>query len=537
MLPALLLLFASLDGVAAQALLRWMHGYDILDYRIEAEAQPAGLAVRCRLRLRTEREGPLRFFFSTGAKELRVSREGTAVEARLGAGEQEALVRRLLPAAGLAPTLLTLTPDPPLAAGEEATFDLAYLWSPPAGAFAYAGEGGVQTHLSGWWVPMMADELFHAEITVRAPAGLATIASGLRVGEVDGVARFRSEHPLQVLALVVGPLVAQRRTAGGRTLEAWLPAGFEQEGEGLLDDLAAVLALLEEWFGPAPGTCLSLVVEPRRSFAPSYCAGSFLLLQRHEWKSLDRPRRLRLLAHECAHIWWGHRVPSSVVGGGGTWIREGLAEWSGIRVAGTLLGEEAQRALFRDAVRAYFERVDLREAAARDGGLVAREPSLVEATYLDPPRVPYFRGALVFRALEGLMGEAPLRAGLRRVAEQRAFLSTGIDEFTRLLGGEQAEWAVAYYARSTRLPDFVLEGVEAREGSATGRVRCQDRSWRGGLVPCIVETDRGIARFDVEVREGGGELRWSGEGFPSRLEVDPERVYLDPLRANNVWPR
>ncbi len=536
MLPALLLL-ASLDGVAAQALLRWMHSYDILEYRIEAEAETAGLQVRCRLRLRVERKGPLRFFFSTGVRDLKVTRDGAAVEAKLGAGEQEALVRRLLPAAGLAPTLLTLSPDPPLDAGEEATFELVYLWSPPAGAFAYANQGAVQTHLSGWWVPMMADELFDAEIRVRAPAGHAAIASGLRVGEEGGAAIFRTEQPSQLLALVVGPLVVQRTTAGGRSLEAWLPAGFEEEGGELLADLAAILELLEGWFGPAPGKSLALVVEPRRTFAPSYCAGSFLLLQRHEWKALDRPRRLRLLAHECAHLWWGHRVPSSVVGGGGTWIREGLAEWSGIRVAGSMLGEEAERLLFRDAVRAYFERIDLREAAAQEGGLVAREPSLEEATYLDPPRVPYFRGALVFRALEALLGEAPLRAGLRRVAEQRAFLPTGIEEFTRLLGGEEAAWAVEFYARSTRLPDFVLEAVEVREGSVAGRVRCPDPFWRGGRVPCVVETAGGIVRIEVEVREGGGELRWRGEGAPLRIEVDPERVFLDPLRTNNVWRR
>jgi hypothetical protein len=37
----------------------------------------------------------------------------------------------------------------------------------------------------------------------------------------------------------------------------------------------------------------------------------------------------------------------------------------------------------------------------------------------------------------------------------------------------------------------------------------------------------------VEVRGGRGTLRWTGRA--ARIEVDPERITLDPVRSNNRW--
>jgi hypothetical protein len=39
------------------------------------------------------------------------------------------------------------------------------------------------------------------------------------------------------------------------------------------------------------------------------------------------------------------------------------------------------------------------------------------------------------------------------------------------------------------------------------------------------------------VARGGGELRWEGASSPLRVEVDPERLFLDPVRSNGVAAR
>jgi hypothetical protein len=41
----------------------------------------------------------------------------------------------------------------------------------------------------------------------------------------------------------------------------------------------------------------------------------------------------------------------------------------------------------------------------------------------------------------------------------------------------------------------------------------------------------------VVVSGGEGALRWEGEAEPLEIEVDPERIYLDPVRSNGLWKR
>ncbi|MFQ5845347.1 MAG: M1 family aminopeptidase, partial [Planctomycetota bacterium] len=257
----------------------------------------------------------------------------------------------------------------------------------------------------------------------------------------------------------------------------------------------------------------------------------------------DRGRRaswLRLLAHECAHFWWGHRVPSTVLGGGGNWLREGLAEWSGNRAAETVLageGGEPLRTLFGANLRSYLRRFDPRRG--RTGEVVfGNEVTLRDATYLDPGAVAYHRGALVHRRLEMLLGAEAFRAGLRRYGRDRAHRFTGIDDYVRALdpsGERGAAKQVAYYVATTRLPDLELTGVRAGPGRLEATVSCLDPLWPGGRVPVRITTEGGVRTAFVEVRDGTGTLRWEGKGTPREVEVDPERWMLDPIPSNNRW--
>ena len=112
----------------------------------------------------------------------------------------------------------------------------------------------------------------------------------------------------------------------------------------------------------------------------------------------------------------------------------------------------------------------------------------------------------------------------------------GVEDFARALGGD-APATVAYYAGTTRLPDFELSAVNAEEGSAVATLRCKDPDWPGGAVSCRVTTAEGSEDVAVFVSGGKGTLRWKGAGRPVRIEVDPERIFLDPVRSNNVWAR
>lgn len=511
----LLLLPESWPVAYAQGLLAELHTYDVLRCEVALEAREDGVEVSCGLTLRILRAGPVRLLLSADVDRL----EARGAAASLAGASFGKVLEAVAPGVRGVPALLTLEPEPPPAAGAVVTIPLRYRWRPKGNGFAYAGRDRLQTHLAPFWLPSMADERFDADVTVRT--GALVLAPGARE-EVPGGWRFRAEG-LQTVPVVVGAFHAFPR---GK-FEVLLPDGVDAEPDALLDDLALVFDRLEAWYGPAPGAAFRLAVEPRPAPASSYCTASFAVVDRRFLPgAAGRARWVSHLAHECAHVWWGHAVASPVVGGGGTWLREGLAEWSGCEVAGELLGSEVRDALHREDFRRYFRRLDLRRA---DGGaLFANEPTLLDATYLDDPAVPYLRGALVHRALAHRLGrDAFLQrlAAFRRSAGDR--FATAAD-YARALGEEEA---VAYYALTTRLPDFEIAEVDAAAGSAV--VRCRDPLWPGGVVPCRVVVDGEARTIPVEVRDGSGTLRWTGRA--ARIEVDPERVTLDPVRSNNVW--
>ncbi len=398
-------------------------------------------------------------------------------------------------------------------------YRLRYRWRPSGAAWPYADEEGVQTHLSPFWLPIMADELFDATVEVRT--GLVALAPGKRVAP----GTFRSTHPLQIVPLVVGELEEHRR---GR-FAVYLPPDVAADPERMLDDLAQVAGLLEEWFGPTAEETLSVVVEPRERRAPSYCGGSFVVLDRR-YLDLDRRAQLALLAHECSHTWWGHRVATTVVGRGGTWLREGLAEWSGNEVVGAILGEAAERVLHRATWRAYVAHLDLRRTGA--GLLFANEATLRDASYLDHPAIAYWKGGLVFRMLEQRVPD--LRDRLRTFAGSHAHAFASLEEFAALVG---QGGVLDYYVRTTRLPDLVLADVRVEGARVEGAVRCADPAWPGGDVTVRIRTPEGDHLVTVAVRGGEGTLAWRGEAEPIEIEVDPERIYLDPVRSNGLWKR
>ncbi len=494
----LLLLLDSWPVTAGQAALDRLHSYDVLSYDVDADPSEAGLKVDCRLRVRVERKGPLCFFLSAGAQGMEATLGGTDVPFSLGAHGLDTLLDLAGVASDAVPALLTLEPREALAAGTEATFRLRYTWRPRPGGWFRAGKDDVETHLSGFWLPAMADESFATTVRVRTRA--AAFAPGRARRTEDGwIFESASE---QIVPLVVADLARVE----GEGCEVWLPAAQVGTGELKAVDLAQVLSTLEAWFGRAGEEPFRLVLAPGHE-GPSYCGGSFAVLTR---LPKTRSAWIAHLAHECAHRWFGHRLRAPVVGRGGTWLTEGLAEWAGIEVAGEILGGED--ALWRDRFARYVARLDLRRAG--EGFLFANESTLFDATYLDDPAVPYLRGALVFRLLASDVGPAEFRERLKGLMEGGPRGPLGAAEVLGATGGRAL---AAYYAATTRLPDLRLDGR---------RIRCDDPLWPGGRVPVRI----GSRMVEVLVRGGEGALP-EGDG---PIEVDPERIFLDPVRSNSV---
>lgn len=508
----MLLLLDSWPVTAAEAVVDRLHTYDILSYEVDAEPTAEGLRVDCRLRVKALRKGPLRFFLSAAAERLEVTLSGEEVPFTLGAHGLGTLLDLMGVAPDAVPALLTLEPRKEIA--DEATFRLRYTWRPRPGGWFRAAKD-VETHLSGFWLPAMADEVFAT--TVRVRTDLAAFAPGAARRTEQGWL-FESASA-QVVPLVVADLVRVE----GEGSEVWLPAARRGEGDAFARDLAHVLRTLEGRFGPLAEGPFRLVVA--EGVAPSYCGGSFAVVTRFP---KNRAAWIAHLAHECAHRWFGHRLMTPVIGRGGTWLREGLAEWAGIEAAGEILGGSVALDLWRDRFARYVARMDLRRAP--DGILFANEPTLLDATYLDDPAVPYLRGALVLRLL-AQAGPEEFREGLRGLMKGGPGGPLGAVEVLAATGGEKL---AAYYAGTTRLPDLRLEPLPA---GGLVRVVCDDPRWPGGLVPVRIETAAGTRVLEIDVRGGEGALPLVEGERPLRVEVDPERLWLDPVRSNGVWER
>ncbi len=509
----LVLLLDSWPATAGQAFVDRLHTYDILSYDVDAEPAAEGLRVDCRLRVKATREGPLRLFLSATVEGLEVTLGEEKVPFALGTHGLDSILDLMGVEPDAVPALLTLEPREAFAAGEERSFRLRYVWRPRPGGPFRAGADEVETHLSGFWLPAMADEFFETRVKVRTD--LVAFAPGAARRTEQGWL-FESACS-QVVPLVVGDLVR----VPGEGPEVWLPDARRSEGEAIARDLGDVLRVLESRFGPLPEKPFRLFVS--EGVEPSYCGGSFAVVTR---SPKDRAAWIAHLAHECAHRWFGHRLMTPVIGRGGTWLREGLAEWAGIEAAGGILGGSTAEDLWRDRFARYVARMDLRRAPG--GILFANEATLLDATYVDDPAVPYLRGALVLRLLAKQEGPEEFRERLLGLMKGGPRGLLGAADVLKATGGEAI---AAYYAGTTRLPDFRLE-----LSAAGGRIVCDDPLWPGGRVPVRIETAAGTRVVEIDVRGGEGMVELAGER-PVRVEVDPERLWLDPVRSNGVFER
>jgi len=507
MVGLLILLLQSAPVAYGKSLVDQLHTYDLERCELRVEPHRAGARVRCALTLTATRAGPVHFLFTADARDLRAERDGKPAEVRLEGGGFEPLVRALAPGVEGIPRLLVL---PALRAGERATFTLQYDWR-PRGGLALARGGWIQTHIGSFWIPLMADERYESVVEVLTPH--EAVAAG-RKEKIPGGFRFTSELPAQAVPVVAGPFTVHRAGA----IELYLPPGLEADAARILADTAEALATLENWFGPRESKEFRVVVDPRRRPMPSYCGGNFVVLARQSTpETLRRESWRSHIAHECAHAWWGHAVGMPVIGDGGNFLREGLAQWCGLAVAD-------EPVLWKRHVAAYLATADLRREA---GSIFANEATLRDATYLDPPRVAYWRGALVLRRIEHRLGRAEFLRRLRTLAAERRGAFVTLDEFAERFG---AEADVAYYADAGRLPDYAVGAVDPA-GRAV--VRCLDPKAPDGPIACTIETAAGTQSFLVEIRDGEGALTW--DGAARRIEIDPDRILLDPVHANNVW--
>ncbi len=114
-------------------------------------------------------------------------------------------------------------------------------------------------------------------------------------------------------------------------------------------------------------------------------------------------------AHETAHQWWAHQVIGADVQGS-TVLSESLSQYSALMVMEKEYGPQRMRKFLKYELDTYLR--------SRAGELVEELPlALVE----NQPYVHYNKGSLVFYALRDAIGEDTLNAILKRFLEDKGF--------------------------------------------------------------------------------------------------------------------
>lgn len=365
--------------------------------------------------------------------------------------------------------------------------------------------------------------------------------------------RYTSEHPVSPdLAIVSARYEVATRRVHGVDVSVLYHPGHAMNVEAILESTSRTLDYGIRSFGPYPLPELRLAEIPSAwgRFGGLAMPGLILLVE-HRLFLIDRrdPSRVDLVtkrvAHEVAHQWWGREL-APPIGPGASVLVESLARYTELMILKDLRGRKAIEPVLSIELRNYLS-----------GRAGQEEVPLARAT--SQPYLYYAKGALVFTALEDLIGEENvnralqelLRMGTAPGASPRAadlvdclravtpaehhrllhewFLATALYDLrvtsatsTPLPGGRFRVTAHLTAARSTfaagkeltGVPEDPIEVEVLGEPSATGEPRV-------------------LRKLNLIVR-GAFDLSVDVDARPTRVAIDPHLRRIDRNLADNV---
>lgn len=273
------------------------------------------------------------------------------------------------------------------------------------------------------WFPNFPGGEFKAPMTfeVRCPTDWTVVGAGAESRSVLGDWRIRSERPLaaHLTGLAAGRFHTVRFHHDGMPVAFHVRAGAAGRLDRMAERLFAVTAACLDEYHRLFGVRLGLP------------ACQFVFVPDVVWAALEYPGCVQLredlltgdtafatvvLAHELAHLWFGHLVTPRRTGD--VWLYEAIAEYLGRRVASAVAGESVVlgMAAGRDA------------AAYRTAQRGADDPLYRQSVPVD--RVGYVKGAAALRDLRDRLGERIFLAGLRNVLDTRPDGAAGLGELT-----------------------------------------------------------------------------------------------------------
>jgi hypothetical protein len=401
--------------------------------------------------------------------------------------------------------------------------------------FAAGGEDHIdrdEVILTDGWYPSIDGP---ARYTIEAvfPRGWYAIAEGetWTSEELGAVTRHRFDFPHPItdgVTLAASPHYAiSTRRHGDISLETWLMPGFAASADIYLDRMAALVDDYQGKFGPYPHRRLSLV---EANIPSSLSLPGFVLMNR---SALGEAPRLPTLAHELVHEWFGNAA--YIAYGAGNWA-EGAAIYFGDHYLDELDGK-GWRCRKRMLI-GYHNRVSGREEIplARFAG---REDDMTRW-------VGYGKGALVFHALRGEIGETAFFGAVRDFLARHRYRTATWDDLrasAERISGRKLGWLFEQWIARTGLPRLAVEAELTTQANGRGQyllhltVRQQAPIFRLGL-PVRIAMPGGAVRDRLWIDDAEQRYEFLLDAAPTALVIDEDydvpRILADAERYPTI---
>ena len=267
---------------------------------------------------------------------------------------------------------------------------------------------------------------YKAKLTVPAPLR-ALMAAGFVSREVVGeqaVERWAMPQPLApyLFAFAVGELEA--RKLGERSM-VWAEPSVVDAAAWEFEEIDKMLDAGEALFGAYAWERFDILVMP-----PSFPYGGMenprLTFVTPTLLAKDRSQ-VRVIAHELAHAWTGNLVTNS--NAEHFWLNEGWTRYAELRITEVVEGPDSA-ALLAAICRHDLDETVERFARTGQGALTRLRTHL---TGVDPDEafsvVPYDKGELFLRTIEGKVGRERFDVFAKRYLEKFRFGAVTTEEF------------------------------------------------------------------------------------------------------------
>ena len=308
-------------------------------------------------------------------------------------------------------------------------------------------------------------------LSLEVPDSWEAVANGREVdGGTQGNApagrrrmRFAETEPLPtyVFGFATGRFSVETATRNQRTMRLFHretdAAKVARNREAIFDLHARALAWLEDYTAiPYPFGKFDIVMIPSFQFGGMEHAGAIFYNQANHLLDESATQnqlldRASTIAHETAHMWFGDLVTMKWFND--VWMKEVFANFMAAKIVNPSFPEVNHDLRF---LLAHYPSAYQVDRTAGTNPIRQRLANLNEAAQLYGPII-YQKAPIVMRQLESMLGEQPLRDGLREYLKRHSFGNATWLDLVRILDERTPEnvaaWSRAWVEERGR-PEF-----------------------------------------------------------------------------------